>query len=189
MNLGPNRTQIDLSESGDNFASWYRRRLQENPRRIFEAMDRLRNVLHGFADLKLVEKGGDYRELQVEFTPRAGKAGNTYRFDQLSDGQRALIVHYLLFFADEADRTLFLDEPDNCINLSELQPMLAELEDGCGDGLPQTVLISHHPEAMDFLVEKAIWLGREPESHTRVLDVKNNTMLKVSELYAQGLVP
>ena len=178
-----------LSNRGDNFASWYQGRLQENPRRVFEAMDRLRNVLPGFADLKLVEKGSDYRELQVEFTPQGGVSGNNYRFDQLSDGQRALIVQYMLLFADDANRTLFLDEPDNYITLPELQPFLAEFEDGCGDELPQTVLISHHPEALDFLAEKAIWLGREPENHTRILEVKNDTMLKVSELYAQGLVP
>lgn len=178
-----------LSDSGENFASWYQGRLQENPRRVFEAMDRLRNVLPGFADLKLVEKGSDYRELLVEFASQGGTAGNSYRFDQLSDGQRSLIVQHLLLFADDAERTLFLDEPDNYITLPELQPLLAEFEDGCGDNLPQTVLISHHPEAMDFLVEKAIWLDRDPESYTRVLDVKNDTMLKVSELYAQGLVP
>lgn len=178
-----------LSDSGENFASWYQGRLQENPRRVFEAMDRLRNVLPGFADLKLVEKGSDYRELLVEFAPQGGTAGNNYRFDQLSDGQRALIVQHLLLFADDTERTLFLDEPDNYITLPELQPLLAEIEDGCGDELPQTMLISHHPEAMDFLVSKAIWLGREPESHTRILEVKNDTMLKVSELYAQGLVP
>ena len=178
-----------MSDSGNNFASWYQGRLQENPRRVFEAMGRLRDVLPGFADLKLVEKGSDYRELLVEFAPQEGTAGNNYRFDQLSDGQRALIVQYMLLFADDANRTLFLDEPDNFITLPELQPLLAEFEDGCGDDLPQTVLISHHTEAMDFLVDSAIWLGREPESHTRILDVKNDTMLKVSELYAQGLVP
>ena len=98
------------------------------------------------------------------------KAGNIYRFDQLSDGQRALITLHLLLFADDAERTLFLDEPDNYITLPELQPWLAELEDSCGDTLPQTILISHHPEAIDFLSDNAIWLGREPESHTRILD-------------------
>ena len=178
-----------LSDNGDNFASWYQGCLQENPRRVFEAMDRLRTVLPGFVDLKLVQKGSDYRELQAEFSTKGGDVGNVYRFDQLSDGQRALIVFYLLLFADNANRTLFLDEPDNYITLPELQPWLAELEDGCGDTLPQTILISHHPEAIDFLSDKAVWLGREPESHTRILDVKNDTMLKTSELYAQGLAP
>ena len=152
-------------------------------------MDHLRDVLPGFVDLRLVQKGSDYRELQAEFAPRDGEAGNIYRFDQLSDGQRALIVIHLLLFADDAGRTLFLDEPDNYITLPELQPWLAELEDGCGDTLPQTILISHHPEAIDFLNDKAVWLGGEPESHTRILDVRNDTRLKISELYAQGLAP
>ena len=178
-----------LSSGGENFASWYQGRLQEDPRRILDAMDQLSVVLPGFVDLRLVQKGSDYRELQVEFSSVPVESSSIYRFDQLSDGQRALIVLYFLFFADDAGRTLFLDEPDNYVTLPELQPWLAELEDGCGDTLPQTVLISHHPEAIDFLSDKAVWLGRDPESHTQVLDVTNNTMLKTSELYAQGLAP
>ena len=189
MRSGSDSDTYKLSNSGENFASWYQGRLQEHPRRIFEAMDHLRDVLPGFVDLRLVQKGSDYRELQAEFSANDGGTGNIYRFDQLSDGQRALIVIHLLLFADDANRTLFLDEPDNYITLPELQPWLAELEDGCGDTLPQTILISHHPEAIDFLNDKAVWLGREPESHTRILDVKNDTMLKISELYAQGLAP
>ena len=178
-----------LSDGGEDFASWYQGRLQENPRRIFAGMDRLREVLPGFVDLRLAQKGSDYRELQVEFASQDGVTGHIYRFDKLSDGQRALIVLHLLLFGGDPASTLFLDEPDNCITLPELQPWLAELEDGCGDTLPQTILISHHPEAIDFLQDKAVWLGREPERHTRILEVKNNTMLKVSELYAQGLAP
>lgn len=179
-----------LSDSGENFASWYQGRLQEDPRRVFEAMYQLNDVvLPGFKNLKLVQRGSDYRELQAEFSSMRAESSSIYRFDQLSDGQRALIVLYLLLFADDTGRTLFLDEPDNYITLPELQPWFAELEDGCGGTLPQTVLISHHPEAIDFLSDKAIWLGRDPESHTRILDVKNDTRLKISELYAQGLAP
>ena len=178
-----------LSSGGENFASWYQGRLQEDPRRVFEAMDQLRDVLPGFVDLRLVQKGSDYRELQAKFSSVSVESSSIYRFDQLSDGQRALIALYLLLFADDTERTLFLDEPDNYITLPELQPWLAELEDGCGDTLPQTILISHHPEAIDFLSDKAVWLGRDMESHTQVLDVKNDTMLKTSELYAQGLAP
>lgn len=196
LSLEPKRIKMSstsdtdrLSDSGDNFASWYQGRLQENPRRTLEAMDQLSNVLPGFVNLRLVQGGSDYRELQAEFSSGEGRKNSIYRFDQLSDGQRALIVLYLLLFADDAGRTLFLDEPDNYITLPELQPWLAELEDGCGDILPQAVLISHHPEAIDFLSDKAVWLERDPESHTRILDVTNDTMLKTSELYAQELVP
>ena len=177
-----------LSDSGENFASWYQEHLQEYPGRIFAAMNRVRDVLPGFTDLRLAQRGNDYRELQVEFRAPERKVGNLYRFDRLSDGQRALIVLYLLLFAHDANGTLFLDEPDNYITLPEMQPWLAEMEDGCGETLPQAVLISHHPEAIDFLHDKAVWLGREPESHTRILEIKNDTMLKISELYAQGML-
>ena len=177
------------SSGGENFVSWYQGRLQEDPRRILDAMDQLSVVLPGFVDLRLVQKGSDYRELQVEFSSVPVESSSIYRFDQLSDGQRALIVLYLLLFADDTGRTLFLDEPDNYVTLPELQPWFAELEDGCGDTLSQTILISHHPEAIDFLSDKAVWLRRDLESHTQVLDVKNDTMLKTSELYAQELVP
>ena len=117
MRSGSDSDTDRLSDSGENFASWYQGRLQENPRRIFEAMDHLRDVLPGFVDLRLVQKGSDYRELQAEFSANDGETGNIYRFDQLSDGQRALIVIHLLLFADDAERTLFLDEPDNYITL------------------------------------------------------------------------
>lgn len=189
MSNGSSSDTDMLSSGGENFASWYQGRLQEDPRRIFEAMVQLRDVLPGFIDLRLVQKGSDYRELQAEFSSVGVGSSSIYRFDQLSDGQRALIVLYLLLFADDAGRTLFLDEPDNYITLPELQPWLAELEDSCGDTLPQTVLISHHPEAIDFLSDRAVWLGRDPENHTRILDFTNDTMLKTSELYAQELVP
>ena len=189
MSNGSSSDTDMLSSGGENFASWYQGRLQEDPRQIFEAMVQLRDVLPGFIDLRLVQKGSDYRELQAEFSSTGVESSSIYRFDQLSDGQRTLIVLYLLLFAEDTGRTLFLDEPDNYITLPELQPWLAELEDGCGDTLPQTVLISHHPEAIDFLSDRAVWLGRDPENHTRILDVTNDTMLKTSELYAQELVP
>ena len=72
---------------------------------------------------------------------------------------------------------------------SELQPWLAELEDGAGDTLPQVVLISHHPEAIDFLADSTVWLAREPESHTRIIEPKNGTGLRMSEVYARGWTP
>ena len=174
--------------SGKNFASWYRGRLQADPSRTVKVDDRLRDILPGFCGLKSMRQSTEHWELHVEFSSAEGKQ-NTYRFDALSDGQRALIVLYLLLFADDANRTLLLDEPDNYITLPELQPWLAELKDECGDELPQTVLISHHPETLDFLPDNTIWLTREPESHTRIAEMNNDTQLKVSELYAQGLAP
>ena len=76
------------------------------------------------------------------------------------------------------------------MTLPELQPWLAELEDGAGDTLPQVVLISHHPEAIDSLAHNTVWwLAREPESHTRIIEPKNDTGLRMSEVHARGWAP
>ncbi len=182
-----------LAPTGENFASWYRGRLQENPDQVQKAITRLRKVLPGFSGLHLSQRSGDHRELLAQFAPTdETTALRSYRFDRLSDGQRALVILYMLTFTTDSDgvhRTLFLDEPDNYLMLPELQPWLVALEDGCGAELPQAVIISHHPEAIDFLSDKAIWLAREPERHTRIVDVANDTGLPLSELHARGWAP
>ena len=72
-----------------------------------------------------------YRELLATFSSEGDATSHAYRFDQLSDGQRALLVLYSLVFetipdagspGDSADisRTLFLDEPDNYVTLPDV---------------------------------------------------------------------
>ena len=56
MRSGSDSDADRLSDSGENFASWYQGRLQENPRQIFEAMDHLRDVLPGFVGLRLLAR-------------------------------------------------------------------------------------------------------------------------------------
>ena len=189
-----------LARDGANFAAWYRGQILNDPHQLQRGTRRLAEILPGFAGLKLSARTGDYRELLATFSSEGDGTSHSYRFDQLSDGQRALLVLYSLVFetipdtgsaSDSADipRTLFLDEPDNYVTLPELQPWLAELEDGAGDTLPQVVLVSHHPEAIDFLAGNTVWLAREPESHTRIVEPRNNTGLRMSEVYARGWAP
>lgn len=207
LSLAPSRIESGsegesdvLIADGSNFAAWYRGQILNDPRHLQEATHRLADILPGFAGLKLSARIGDYRELLATFSPQDDGPSHSYSFDQLSDGQRALIVLYSLVFATVPDsgspadtgnlhRTLFLDEPDNYVTLPELQPWLTELEDGAGDALPQVVLISHHPEAIDFLADNTVWLAREPESHTRIIEPKNGTGLRMSEVYARGWAP
>lgn len=69
-----------------------------------------------------------------------------YRFHELSDGQRALIVLYAITFLTAGqDTVLLIDEPVNYVGLREIQPWLIELSDACGGAIPQAVLCSHHP--------------------------------------------
>ena len=189
-----------LAHDGENFAAWYRGQILNDPHHLQQVTRRLQEVMPGFAGLKQSARSGNHRELLASFVSVGDEASRSYRFGELSDGQRALIVLYSLVFETIPDtaspnesgslpRTLFLDEPDNYVTLPELQPWLAELEDGAGDTLPQVVLISHHPEAIDFLAHNTVWLAREPESHTRIIEPKNDTGLRISEAYARGWTP
>jgi len=179
-----------LNRDGTNFSSWYRFLSQEHQDKTFELTERLRKVLPGFYAFKL-ELGGTCRILKVGFSQNSGKGSpNFFDFEELSDGQRVLIVLYsLLVGMKDLGHTVFLDEPENYLALPEIQPWLMELNDACGEGFPQAVLVSHHPELVDYLgAECGRWLERESLGPTRVKEIPsvNEPGLKLSELIARG---
>ena len=152
---------------------------------IFEVMDKLRDFARDMRVEKLfladeLTRWTTKREqcFELELSTDGGAFAYELDIEPGSPGDSADIPH-----------TLFLDEPDNYVTLPELQPWLTELADGAGDTLPQVVLISHHPEAIDFLAHNTVWLAREPESHTRVVEPRNDTGLRMSEVYARGWSP
>ena len=82
-----------------------------------------------------------------------------------------------------------MDEPENYVALREIQPWLMELSDVCGVKIPQIIIISHHPELIDYFgVEKSRLIVREPLGPARVKQIFNRfeDSLKLSELIARG---
>jgi ATPase subunit of ABC transporter with duplicated ATPase domains len=141
--------------------------------------------------IRLERVGPDTRTFLVAFE----NAGRRYelRLEELSDGQRALIALCALTRITEGQGyALFLDEPDNYLALSEIQPWLMALEDACGSVVPQAVLCSHHPEIVDYLgAEVGVWLDRTDAGPTtiRPLPEPKEGSLRLSELMARGWVP
>jgi predicted ATPase len=180
-----------LTPLGDNFASWYRYLSQEHQGNILELTQQLRLVLPGFDSFSLREAGEKTRVLKVLFGS-GGQAQKAiaYNFDELSDGQRQLIVLYCLLYGIKGEGySLFLDEPDNYVALREIQPWLTSLQDACGESISQAVLISHHPEIIDYLAGSAgRWFDRPDNGATRVLDKVPPPAdgLKTSETIARG---
>jgi len=179
-----------LFRDGKNFVSWYRYFSQEHQDKMYDLITYLRNSLYGFDSLKL-ELAGKHRILQVGF--RGEKKGDKtlfFDFDRLSDGQKVLfILHTLLVYLQEMGNTLMMDEPENYIALAEIQPWLMELSDVCGVKIPQIIIISHHPELIDYFgVEKSRLIVREPLGPARVKQIFNRfeDSLKLSELIARG---
>ena len=187
--ISESEKKAELDEDGGNFVSWYRWTVREGDAMMAEANAALARALPGYRGLKLAEVGRHARELRAVFKSENG-AQQEYAFDELSAGQRVLIVLYCFLHGGDRNRLLLLDEPDNFVTLPEVQPLLSELEMDAGDELPQVAMISHHPEAVSFISPRdTVWMAREPEQPARVVEFENDTMLPTAQLFAQDSAP
>jgi len=191
--LNESREEEDvLSGHMENFVSWYRWLLQEHQDGVFSVYRELSKILPGFTSFSLKEAGENTRVLKALFQrpSEKGKKAISFDFSELSDGQRELVVLYTTAFglANEGLH-LFLDEPDNYVDLREIQPWLALLAASVGESIEQVVLISHHPEVIDYLAGSGgRWFERDSVGPTRVSDKPKAQVegLKTSETIARG---
>ncbi len=117
----------------------------------------------------------------------------TFRFSELSDGERMIFVLYTLLFGYIGNGyTLLLDEPDNFLSTREIQPWCMMLEKELENG-GQCILISHNSEMIDYLADAdGIWLSRLKSGESIVVDnpyeeLAKNNLLPYSKLIARGL--
>ena len=176
-----------------NFAGWYRYAAQANMGSIAGLFEELKDVLPGFDAISLTKSGTSRFDLVTSFASSDGGVKRTrYLFDQLSDGQRALIALYsLLILPERTDRgiSLFIDEPDAYLSLREVQPWIVRVLDACGDALEQAVIVSHHPTAIDHLAATSgVWFSRDRDGPARISDKPefSDQPLPLSELIARG---
>ena len=115
-----------------------------------------------------------------------------FHFEELSDGERVLIALAIIQFGYvKQGMPVVLDEPDNYVALSEIKPWCMEMEKACMEG-GQCILISHHPEVMDyFAAGSGIWLKRLASGETVIEDdpfykSDEEHFMKYSELVAGG---
>ena len=178
-----------LRGDGSDFVDWYRHVVQERTDLTLSLADELRDVIDGFKGIRMERTGTDTRTMQIAWVH--GEQAYTLGFDEISDGQRMLIVLYgLIHLAGEQGFTLFLDEPDNYVALAEIQPWLMALVDACGQSQRQAVLCSHHPELIDYLGgDRGVLLERTDAGVTRQRDLTSEDMegsLRLSERVARG---
>ena len=173
-----------LSRRAENYTSWYRYIYQDQGIAI-KITNALRDILDGFDHFKLTEAGEQHRVLRLSFND-----GSEYRLDELSDGQRALIVLYsLLNYAQTSEVTLCIDEPENFLALSEIQPWLLSVHDLCSENNLQSLLISHHPEFINYLAaSNGYWFDCQQNGPVRVSRIGSNgdAGIPMSELVARG---
>ena len=184
-----------LGRYAANFVGWYRNAVLESPGSALSHVEALRLVMDGFHDLRLRQVGADARELRLRFvaTTGSGHGHGRYelRLDELSDGQRALVVLYGLLHLGHDGRGiwLLLDEPENYVALPEIRPWLMALVELCEETPSQAVLCSHHPELIDYLGPRyGLVLRRNASGATTAQPVEQEAPgeLKLSELVALG---
>ncbi|MEI7990666.1 MAG: AAA family ATPase [Chloroflexota bacterium] len=174
----------------ENFVSWYRF-ISQDQGMTFRLQKVLQNVLPQFDSFKFELYGEQRRLLKVVFKDSINKSTITYSFAELSDGQRMLIVLYsLLQAAQEKGYMICIDEPENFLALPEIQPWLVRLYDQCMEDKFQAILISHHPEMINYLLASPVgyWFDRQENLSTRVMPIQteNDGGVPISELIARG---
>jgi predicted ATPase len=177
-----------LQRDGSNFSSWYRHLVQEYGD-SFEYRSVLQKTMDDFQKLRLEKVGADARTLLAVFG--TGRGEYEMRLGELSDGQRSLLVLYgLVHFLERQGYLLFLDEPDNFLAASEIQPWLLAAEDVLGAGVAQMVVVSHHAEVIDYLGgDRGILFEREVSGVTKTRPLREVAIpdaMKLSEVLARG---
>jgi hypothetical protein len=184
-----------LADDSTDFPNWYRGVVLSDQVLASELRTKLTSVLPGFVSLDLRSSGADAALLSAKFEVGGGQNSDrakpiTFRFDELSDGQRSLIVLYtLLYFALKGGHTLCLDQPDEYVSIEEIQPWLLTALDELDAGAGQLLLISHHPELINVLApEHGLWFERPSGASTRVrpFAALPNSPLQAAEQIARG---
>jgi len=158
----------------DNMAAVFRHVAQEYPDCMAHLFGILREALPGFIRLRIQGEPDAESEktLKVEFELNNSKID--FRFGELSDGEKMLTALYILTFCYlQNGYSIFLDEADNYIALSEIQPMLSTIEDFCGNNA-QYAMISHNANTIDYFApNQIIWFYKGGDGVVRTADRPN----------------
>ena len=158
-----------IAINGSNFVSWFRSLVQEAPEIPAKLREDLAPVIPGLQAIRLQPVGQNARLLLFDCKV-AGRQVNV-GVNELSDGQRVLLVLYTILHVVAPRSTfLVLDEPDNFVAQSEIQPWLSALRETVMESGRGTLLvISHHPEVIDYLAaDEALYLWRREDGPTQV---------------------
>jgi AAA domain, putative AbiEii toxin, Type IV TA system len=187
IDLVSKQDQVFLTRDGRNFASFFSYLNSERPEVRTELESRLSDALPGFRNL-LFRRLGDAKLLLAAFSAEEKPSGE-YNLRELSEGQRVMAVLYAAVCGlARPGAVLCFDEPDNFVSLPEIQPWLQVLRDALETRGGQAMIISHHPEVMDYLALDSLWWFERPSGPVivRPFEADAASPLKLSELVARG---
>lgn len=173
-----------------NLISWFRE-LSDAQEYTDVLREKLRTIWPDFHSLKLETVGIDTKALLLKFQAKSEGQNLNLWFHQLSDGERMLFALYALCVALDLSISgqIFIDEPDNYVSLTELQPWLIAMLETINNQ-KQIVVVSHNPEILNMTGEDtALYFERENHiSPTRVRALKIPNELTPAETVARGWI-
>ncbi|MEM9456963.1 MAG: AAA family ATPase [Myxococcota bacterium] len=187
----------ELDGSGANFVSWYR---QIDPTLHFDAKQflhrSLQEVMPGFESLRFVKTGEKEQVLRTVWAAEhVAASGGPFELDldELSDGQRVLILLYTLLALsvpkNAPPMTVLLDEPINYVSLAEIEPWLRQIEERTEEGKLQAIVASHHPELLNAWARGSgirFWREATGPVRARRFQTREDDPLTPSERVARG---
>ncbi len=143
---------------GENFAAWRFLRATQQLMRQARVVEQSKYFIPGLVDIRYIKKG-DWHALavKVEFNGRE----NDIEFNELSDGQKTLLALYSILANIPNGSTVLIDEPENFLALSELQPWLEAMNDAWEERDIQFIIISHNPRTLNWHNKNAMILSLE----------------------------
>jgi len=185
-----NKATTEIKPDFSNYGEWFAHLNEKNRKDVAAFENAMRESLSGF-DYFRIEQAGQAKVLQVDFENTASKKDIiTYYFNELSEGQKALIALYALVYCVPENSLICIDEPENFLALPEIQPWLNELRDKCKERNLQALLISHHPSLINFLAsDSGYWFSKQ-DNHTRIQKITEqaNDGLSLAQLIEMGWI-
>jgi predicted ATPase len=157
-----------IERDARNFVSWLSTRVLDDPSIVERMRGDLQQAIPAFQALRFERVGSTSRELMVDIRPEGEVRSHGLSFGELSDGERVLLVAYGLLHGAPARGLLFLDEPDNFLALTEIQPWLGKLRQILQERDTQLLVASHQPETINYLAaDDVVVLSRPGGGHVR----------------------
>lgn len=160
-----------LAFSGSNFSAWYDYLRDQYPKESVAVFDDYQYFMPGFKQLSF-HSLGEGRRLMADFlSPRKNYA---LSFDELSHGQKTLCVLYALIHCGPEGSVIMIDEFENYLAPSELQPFYNAAQQALEERGLQLILVSHHEKTLNWYHDTALLFSLSDDSPAMVKVEKHN---------------
>ena len=142
-----------LDQFGTNFPAWRFHCSNTQSERQPIVQERCKSFIPGLVGINNVKKGDGYG-----LAVRVSYKGKNYDmdFNELSDGQKSLLALHAILENIPDRSTVLIDEPENFLAPSELQPWLNAMNDAWEERDIQFVMVSHNPDTLNWHSKGAV---------------------------------